>query len=136
MKQHKTILWLILSCLIFVFGQNISAQDKSNKKDNHIKLNILLMKTGQYCKKLGSAVFDYVCHEEISEKIYHSLHVETDYSLKSPKVYERTVKNNYLNEYQLMRKNGKIEENRTLLERNGKKINRKDAGLGTFEFYY
>jgi hypothetical protein len=51
-------------------------------------------------------------------------------------VTEKTQENKYLYDYQLIRKKGKNEESRTLLEKNGERKNEKGAKLESFAFYY
>jgi hypothetical protein len=124
---------------LFFFLQYLYAQIDSNEKNDQIRLNLLLKKTSQYCRRLDNAAFFYVCHEEITEKIHHSLFLDQETIGRLGRLDEYRVgteKNKYLYEYQLIRKKGKIEEKRTLLERNGRKVLKKDATLVTLNFYF
>jgi len=87
------------------------------------QLAIVLKKCAEYSDKLGRTSMDFICEEEIIEEVttYKDL---------------QKVKNKYLYDYQLIRKNGKIQETRNMLKENGKKVNIKDAKLKTSAFKY
>jgi hypothetical protein len=139
MKIHKIIIKLLLLGYLFFSWQYLYAQIDSNEKSDQIRLNLLLKKTSQYCRKLDNAAFFYVCHEEVTEKIHHSLFLDQEEIGKLGRLDDYRVgteKNKYLYEYQLIRKKGKTEEKRTLLERNGRKVLKKDAKLETLNFYF
>jgi hypothetical protein len=116
--------------------------EDNTKKEIEAKLDKILEKTKQYCRRLESFVFDFVCLEEITEKIDHSREISREIFLGREGVtYQHSIpgkiqENKYLYEYQLIRKKGKSEESRTLIEKNGEKKNEKGAKLEAFVLYY
>lgn len=103
-------------------------------------LPLILKNSAEYCKRLESSLLDFICEEEIVEKIDTYLDliqrqpIENDFNIRS--AIPREVKNKYLYDYQLTRKNDKIKETRILLKENGKKRNIKNAQLKTSAFSY
>jgi hypothetical protein len=106
------------------------------------QLPALLAKAAEYCRKLESSAFDFVCREEISETIDPNL----DIARKSPppnpgsKTYAgptvvvswaKKIKHRFVYDYQCVRAGGTIREMRTLLEENGKKKVVPNATLAT-----
>jgi hypothetical protein len=105
----------------------------------------ILRKAKEYCRRLEIASLDFVCQERVAEKIDLSRDMVQEMIEKTPgstvyapqaKVLLTSVKNNYLYDYQFIRKNDKISERRTLLEENGKKKNEPEAKLKTSVFRY
>jgi hypothetical protein len=120
-----------------------------------------LEKSAEYCSRLENSVLYFVCLERISEETSRKSQEgglsnprEPSYrELSDPRRNQefRTEgtpdryrkgphqtnlrKNVYVYDYQLIKKAGKIEENRTLIEENGKKKNEKNAQLKTRKFY-
>lgn len=136
------ILSFIFPFILFNLHQNISAQNYSKEKTDQIKLVEILKKTGEYCRRLENAIFNFVCLEEISERIDHSRDIKED---TASRVYngiyfkvplKKIERNNYIYDYQLIRKEGKTKERRILLKENGKKRYEKYAQLKTAMFYY
>jgi hypothetical protein len=141
MRSEK--LNLAILAVMVIFSQRTAPQNNTRANADQTRLKEILQKTGEYCRKLENAVFDFVCLEEITEKIRQppefrtELPMERD-SLGIPqrRVIERTKKNKYLYEYQLIGKKEKSEERRTLLEKNGKRKIQKEAHLETTRLYY
>lgn len=88
-------------------------------KRSSIDLPRILEKTAEYCERLDKAALHFVCNEEIEELIYRG------------RVYTRYT---YVYDYQLIRKDDKIEERRVLLEENGGPKNEENADLKTKRF--
>jgi len=109
-------------------------------------LETILNKTSEYCKKLESVAFDFVCREEISERIDPSLeismHLVPNWTWSSPgqKVYmsgrPSDIKNSYVYDYQCVRAERKVREVRRLLEENKQKKDEPDAKLKTMVFVF
>lgn len=116
-------------------------------------LSSLLEKTAEYCRKLESAVLYFVCREEISEKINPALDVPPPPAIKTWSTADgwttsdargvvvispapAKIKNSYVYDYQCVRKEGPIQEVRTLLEENGKKKNEPNSALKTSVILY
>lgn len=107
------------------------------------QLDALLVKAAEYCRKLESSAFDFVCREEISETIDPSFDVAkktppqntfwTTYS--GPTITLSTVgklKHRVVYDYQCVRAGRTIREMRTQLEENGKRKVVPNAELKTF----
>ena len=110
-------------------------------------LDDVLGKTMIYCKKLDGAAFDFICLEEINEKIDYSRDMVTDpetgISVRNSEVRfsvhppaRSVMKNKYIYDYQLVRKKGRTVESRILLEENGRKMHEENAPLKVISFYY
>jgi len=84
------------------------------------RLAAILKKSGDYCQRLDRAALDFVCLEEVTEMTRHYT-PQTDV---------------YLYDYQFVRKDQEIKENRNLIAFNGKKANIRDSSLNTFMFQY
>ncbi len=107
-----------------------------------VDLSSLLGRAAEYCRKLESAALDFVCREEVTERINLALDGPAAYkAIKSWTVLDRErmlapreppkVKMSCIYDYQCVRSGDKIREKRTLLEENGKKKNEPNATLKT-----
>jgi hypothetical protein len=85
----------------------------------------ILKKTADYCKRLDRIALHFVCNEEIKERIYYSYHFRSFFR-----------ENSYIYDYQLIRKDAKIEERRILLEENGEPKKEENAELQTNRFWH
>ncbi|MCX6575483.1 MAG: TonB family protein [Candidatus Aminicenantes bacterium] len=103
------------------------------------KLRTVLGRSGDYCDKLAGAVLDFFCEERIKETHYSLLKnihwamlivknepmgdgwimVGKNVQIMDPKL---TKRNDFLCDYQIVRKGGKIDERRFILKENGRKI--------------
>lgn len=111
-----------------------------------LNLETILRKTGEYCKKLEAVAFDFVCREEIAERINPSLEggrfvmpgvmVTTGGGMTFTQGRVREIKNSFVYDYQCVRAERKVREVRTLLEENKKKKNEPDAKLKTAVFVF
>jgi hypothetical protein len=109
-------------------------------------LDTILKKTAEYCRKLESVAFDFICREEIAEKIDPNLEVGRplvpNWTSSNPgsKIYVEgrapDIKNSYIYDYQCIRADRKVREVRILLEENRKKKNEPDARLKTAVFVF
>lgn len=147
MKTRTLIFTLVLPLSFFTANQNDLAQEVSKTTLNKVKLNKILQKSKEYCRKLEKGAFNFVCLEEIVERFYHEgvdrqMMVEGGQHDRIPRdaygyeVYKKTKENTFLYEYQLISKEGRDMEKRTLLEKNGRKKNEKNATLETQYFRY
>lgn len=107
----------------------------------------LVLKSGrEYCRRLERAALDFICLEEVSEKVDLSRDSYKNQVTQLPTSdvvsggaphgdralrFDRSLKsgrgNTYLFDYQFTRQAGKVKENRVLLEKNGKKAKAKEA---------
>jgi len=106
-----------------------------------IRLRAVLNKAIRYCRRLERAALDFVCLEEISEKIDYSreredeIYVPLNTGIRTQiKIAKRKQENTYLYDFQFTRKADFKKENRTLFEKNGKKAKEQDAPLETSVF--
>jgi TonB family protein len=106
------------------------------------KLRTVLVRSGDYCGNLAGAVMDFFCEERIRETHYsliNNIHwamlivknepmgggggqwimVGKPIQIMDPKL---TKRNDFLCDYQIVRKGGKIDERRFILKENGRKI--------------
>lgn len=118
------ILLCLLGVLLWPFRPALLASGQ--KEVDQSQLPKILEKTAAYCRKFGNASLQYVCLEEITEKIY-SPYRQMPSSFGS--LFHTTEKNHYVYDYQLIQKEGDVKEQRILLEENGVKKNVPDAPL-------
>ena len=102
------------------------------------ELDRILAGCADYCDKLAHASLHFVCRENIEEIIYAlaiSLAWKRGLSTRMDGQHQGVESNRYEYDYQLIRKNGSIEEKRTLLKKNGKEKKEDNAELKTKRFY-
>lgn len=111
------------------------------------ELRTVLDPCAEYCRRLSSSALFYVCQEKIRETVRKIVEEETAFNwhvieenyVASARywypVLRGAEKNVYVNDYQLINKNGKIEERRALLEENGRKVGEKSASQGAKRSY-
>ena len=126
--KHVIILVSLLSISILSASRFPNPQSTSEKNDEQERLRLILSRTGEYCYLLENAVIDFVCLEEIKEEI--------NWSKDYPRMRPWLIRNNYVYDYQFVKKNHRIEESRVLLEENGRKKHEKNAKLKTSTFQY
>lgn len=68
----------ILAVLVIVY-QRPAPQNNTQANADQAKLEEILEKTSEYCRRLENAVFDFVCLEEITEKIRQSPEFRTEF---------------------------------------------------------
>lgn len=105
------------------------------------QLPVVLNKALRYCRRLEKAALDFVCLEEITEKIDYSrdredeIYVPLSTGIRTQiKIAKRKQENTYLYDFQFTRKDEFKKENRILLEKNGRKGKEKEAPLETSVF--
>ena len=138
MKKKKFIFtYLILFLFSFAYS-NYGLHSAGTQKKDKIDLEKILEKCADYCKRLANSALFFVCKETIKEEIYRSSprgirtmsssgNIRIRVSGNSPKMEINT----YVYDYQLVRKENRTRESRTLLEENGRKMNKKNAPLQT-----
>jgi hypothetical protein len=138
--------FLIIQSDILIQSANVTVADIDRRplKD----LPDILKAAAEYCRKLENAALDFVCLEEITEKINRSREIRADApgvrystragetSRKPAPVLTSFVTNTYVYDFQFIRKDGRLKETRTLIEENRKKKAEKDAKLKTINFVY
>jgi hypothetical protein len=147
----KIGVFMIVGALLLA---GLSSQDFPKPDTDPSQLGPILKAAREYCGKLEGAALDFICLEEVEEKL--------DLSRDDRKALERAAairdplrpgdvrgllsrmeirrnpkqENTYLYDYQFIRREGKIEEKRVLLERNGKKtdISAPDVRMSAFNY--
>ena len=130
---------IAFACGTALLCAGLAGQEPPKPDADPVQLALILRSAREYCAKLERAALDFVCLEEVGEKL--------DLSRDDRKVLEREAAirdhmrpgdvrglqsrlkirrnpkfdNIYLYDYQFIRREGKIEEKRVLLEMNGKK---------------
>ena len=101
---------------LFYFCLNVYTQSYSIEKSNKIDLEKILIRTREYCSRLDSAVFDFVCIEEIVEKqdidflgLPYELYDEPGWNFR---IRSGKLINKYIYDYQFIRKGGSPKERR------------------------
>lgn len=138
--NKRIILRLAPLFFLFYFCLNLYTQSYSIEKSNKVDLEKILVRTREYCHRLDSAVFDFVCIEEIVEKkdidfwgLPYELYDEPGWNFR---IRSGKLINKYIYDYQFIRKGGSPEERRILLEENGRKRYEENAELKHIRFYY
>ena len=109
-----------------VFAASLfAAPQKAKQPHDAAELQAILEKCAEYCEKLDKSVLYFVCREKLVEEQYepHST-IGDPRDFRSP--YANTAglsqvskTREFVYDYQLVRKAGKIEESRTLIKENG-----------------
>lgn len=122
-NQMKIIKVLLCVLFIIILSAQFYSQTDDPLKGYQKGLRIILLRCAEYCEMLNNSVLDFICKEKISEEI-----------LRGRLVF--AVKNIYIYDYQLIRKENKIEEQRILIKENGRKKKDLDAQLKTKRFQH
>ncbi len=145
MIRRNSIFGILLLCLLGgLFGQ-----EAPTPAPDPFQLALVLKSAREYCRRLERAALDFICVEEVSElvdlsresreaPVQHAPDLSTQGSGVSgsggyaghmsssrpisfnPRAGEKTA-HALVYDYQFIRKSGKVEENRTLLEKDGKR---------------
>lgn len=136
-----TISLLFSQPLISLRPEMANSSTMSQGPTKEVRLAAILNKSIKYCRKLEKAALDFVCLEEISEKIDYSRDKEDEISFPLPegirtqiKIAKRKQENTYLYDFQFTRRGELKKESRNLLEKNGKMAKEKEAPLETSVF--
>jgi hypothetical protein len=135
-RLRKKHVWTpVLLCFlgIVVCSFQFALLASGQKKVDQSLLPRILEKTAAYVRKFGNASLNYVCVEEITEKIYSPyMRIPRDPS----SLFHSIEKNHYVYDYQLIQKEGDLKEQRILLKENGVKKSILDAPLKVKRFRY
>ena len=101
----------------------LSAQENSPED-----LDAILNKCAVYCEKLKRSALDLVCKEKVTQVIYYKS------IRRKSRNKDEVVEKDWVYDYQLIRKNQKIKEQRILLQEDGNKWNLGKAKLDTRYF--
>lgn len=121
---------LLLSLFLIMLSIPPLAPFTASQEENHLPtLDEILKKTGEYCQKLKNSVLDYVCIEEVTEATMFKEYVPDRPMNAQTRLVRKKATFTY--DYQMIRKNRRINERRTLIEKNGKKCRIENAELET-----
>lgn len=127
-----------LSILLFIISVQIYSQLDNSKNSDQAQLELILKKCAEYCERVKSIAMFYVCQEEIKEStnFYRTTNTlrTTPYGITEmvpggALKLKRTRKSSFLYNYQLINKEEKLHEQRTLLKKNNRKKQLEDAEL-------
>jgi hypothetical protein len=91
------------------------------------RIAAILKSCSEYCQKLENASLDFVCKEEIRERIFYG----RGSAIPLVRRLRFFKENTYLYDYQLVRKDRRISEQRILIEENGQEQHKENAVLQT-----
>jgi len=129
--QRRITFILCIGLIIGLFFLNTQYTFTARITVDNIALEEILQRCALYCEGLESAALFYVCKEKAKEEIIIKREIRIGTKI-TPAVKEI---NSYIYDYQLIRKGDKFEENRILIEENGKKKSIKDASMKTKRFF-
>lgn len=112
-----------------------------------MELSRVLEQEGEYSARLEGCIFDFVCIEEITEKINQSKDIRLDqpawdsikdgvWSRAKANIPPSRIRRNFVYDYQFSRKDGIAKEKRILIEEDGRKKHEDGAELRTANFIY
>lgn len=116
----KTFFFCSFMIIFYGFIQSLPKE-----KEGSINLSQILKKTAEYCKRLDKVSLHFICNEEIKERIYYRFYFRSFFR-----------ENSYVYDYQLVRKNNTIKEQRVLIEENGEPKHEENAELKTKRFWH
>lgn len=135
LKKRVTLLSILF---LIIFSNQIYSQTDNSDSGDQEELKIILKKCAEYCERVKSIALFYMCQEEIKEKAkvyriadtlrttpYGITEIVPGESLK----LKRTRTSSYLYDYQLMKKEEELQEQRILLEKNKRKKHIENAEL-------
>jgi len=149
MRRKKPLLFF---SFILIFFASLSYIDSyfpiESQEKNPVELENILQKSSEYCEKLANSVLDIICKEKVTE-IYSykrasrssrsTIFKEWDpddairraQTSKPKKISQNEYLKEWIYDYQLIRKNNKIKEQRILIYDNGIETKAKNAQLET-----
>ena len=149
--QLRSLRWPALACLLtLVAVPPLDSRGRGRYQEAaKFDLRDFLRKAAAYCEKLEKANLNFVCEEEIDDRVDPLLDVRASPGAPAggdmvgekrpptPLLWRvRETKRTFLYDYQCIRSNGQVQESRTLLEKNGEKRNEPQAKLETSTFVY
>ena len=137
-------IFLLTLTMITISADSTIVIRKTEQSSDSINLEDLLVKAAAYADRLEASVLYFVCREEIKEWIDHTLEVKGSFGFvpdptgqrRIPIVQAKKIRKSFVYDYQCIRKEGQIQEQRTLLEENGKIKNESNVSLKTSVFHY
>jgi hypothetical protein len=114
------------------FVDSLKLKDLSSDPQRAAELAAILAKSAAYCRRLENAALNFVCLEDVIERLVGSgrFFVNT----MAFALGHRSIE--WIYDYQLIRSNGQTQEKRTLIKENGVGRNEADAELKTSRFVH
>lgn len=135
----------LIAILILFFYANIISINAvfGSSSKSQSKLEDILKKCAEYCKKIEGAALYFICQEKIKEEFTRPSEAMISgvvssggqRSIRIQRMPGPKEKNEYVYDYQLFKKGSHIAESRILLEENEEKRYEKNALLKTKRFY-
>jgi hypothetical protein len=116
MRRILTFLLIFIAALLVPY-----VLSESDEKSGAADLPRILEKTAEYCERLDKIALHFICNEQIKERFYWG---------------RFSGQNTYVYDYQLIRKDKAIEEQRVLIEENGQEKREESAELRTQRFQH
>jgi len=129
--QRRITYILCIGLIIGLFLLNVQYISTAGITVDNIVLEEILQRCALNCEILENAALFYVCNEKVKEEIVIKQEIRIGTNI-TPAVKEI---NSYIYDYQLIRKGDKFEENRILIEEDGKKKSIKEASMKTKRFF-
>ena len=142
--KHKIEVSAVIFTVLFLISNFFSQAGVSNNHfDREKDLEHILARCAEYCERLANSALFFVCQENIQEEIYQyqmrrivvDRNRQRAASMSHLQPRPKRFANNYIYDYQLIKKGDSITENRILLKENGKEKNIKNSRLKTQRFY-
>lgn len=132
-RNIRHVLLPILLAPIVVCGTAAFGHSQVVSSESPGKLQDMLRETQKYCEKVKNIALHYICKERITDKenILRQRRGGASGLLREKKFFDvlRVKRSSYVYDYQLLKKDDELREQRMLLEENGKKRGRKDVEL-------
>lgn len=129
---------LLLPALITPQGFTIPIQESPNSSTNQKILEMILEKTAAYCERVKDIALFYVCKEKVNdERYFFSNRNLLKFSEASSGEIEprRMRKNTYTYDYQLVKREKELREERILLEEDGKEKYEEHVEIRPVKYY-
>jgi len=137
LNKNGLILLLCISINFLSINSNGLLQEQSDLSDDQVRLKKILKETAAYCDRIKNLALYYICKEKITtkENIFSRTTSATGLLREERHFQIRKIeRQDYVYDYQLVKKSGKLAEKRILLEENGKKRNIKNAELKNIKY--
>jgi hypothetical protein len=128
--------------LVFVSVFLLATQVILSLSAKAVGIDVILKKCGEYCGRLQNVTLNFVCVEEVQERVFagsryvsaRNARFQRQWRLmEAPLVVRRT---NLTYDYQLIRIKGIVNETRTLLRENDREVKETNAELKTVSYWH
>ena len=135
-RSHISILLTFLTAL-FIPSDQLSAGTQKKLMDQ-MSMAEILRATGEYCERVKQMALQYICLEKITdiEKFFGGMSPSSE--LKRENIFfnvRKTRRQTYTYDYQLIKNDDELLEQRIMLEKNGRKRHQKNADLSHLKYF-